>query len=145
MTVQQEQEQEQGQSAKRARSVAWGAGVAGVGFVAAVVFYEVLFGAGYRNNYFWWARAAEGALIGGGALLAWHVGRVRLAAVVGLVATVVLLAVGIALPATERWAMGQSPVIWGLLVPFAVRAVAVKQGGRDASEVDPEITYREWN
>ncbi len=126
MTIQQqEQRQDQEQEfAPRGRSVALGAGVAVASFAGAVVLYEVLFGVTYHGNYFWWARAAEGALIGGGVLLAWHVGRAHLAAVVGLIVTGVLLAVGIVLPSTEVWSLGQSPVIWALLVPFAVRAVA---------------------
>lgn len=123
MTIRQEQ-QEQQRAATSALSVGLGASVAVVSLAVAVVLYDGLFGLSYSNNHFWWARAAEGVLIGGGALLAWHVGRVRLAAAVGLVVTAVLLVVGIAFPSAGIWAVGQSPVIWALLVPFAVRALA---------------------
>lgn len=93
-------------------------------FVAAMVLYDVVLGiSGYGGNEFWWARAVEGVLIGGAALVAWTVAAARLGAIVGLAVTTVLLALGLAEPSSELWSSGQSPVIWALAVVFAVRAV----------------------
>ena len=111
-----------------------GAGVALGALLAAVLLYSILLGRDAPEPTLVWIDLVEGVMIACVTLITWKVGASRLAAVSGLLASIVVVLLGLFLPQVAVLSVGgTSAFIWAVMLAFLLRAT------RRPTATDPPI------